>query len=73
MARPPQRARQAGLRLLRRHEFWDLTNRQDWQVCELAQAGISSRAYRPGPYSNREDLLYAFDQYILRTLGEIQA
>lgn len=45
-------------------EFWDLTNRQDWQVCELSQAGISSRAYRPGPYSNREDLLYAFDQLI---------
>jgi Rieske 2Fe-2S family protein len=42
-------------------EFWDLTNRQDWHVCELAQAGISSRAYTPGPYSNREDLLYAFD------------
>jgi glycine betaine catabolism A len=45
-------------------EFWDLTNRQDWHVCELSQAGISSRAYVPGPYSNREDLLYAFDQMI---------
>jgi Rieske 2Fe-2S family protein len=47
-------------------EFWDLTNRQDWHVCELSQAGISSRAYKPGPYSNREDLLYAFDQTIVR-------
>jgi glycine betaine catabolism A len=46
-------------------EFWDTTNRQDWWVCEQAQAGISSRAYRPGPYSNREDLLYAFDRFIL--------
>ena len=45
-------------------EFWDMTNRQDWYVCELSQAGISSRAYTPGPYSNREDLLYAFDQMI---------
>ena len=44
--------------------FWDLTNRQDWYVCELSQAGISSRAYTPGPYSNREDLLYAFDRMI---------
>ena len=34
-------------------EFWDMTNRQDWLVCELSQAGISSRAYTPGPYSNR--------------------
>jgi len=47
-------------------EFWDLTNRQDWHVCELSQAGISSRAYTPGPYSNREDLLYAFDRMIVR-------
>ena len=46
-------------------EFWDLTNRQDWHVCELSQAGISSRAYTPGPYSNREDLLYAFDRFIV--------
>ena len=46
-------------------EFWDMTNRQDWHVCELSQAGISSRAYTPGPYSNREDLLFAFDQMIV--------
>ena len=46
-------------------EFWDLTNRQDWHVCELSQAGISSRGYTPGPYSNREDLLYAFDRMIV--------
>ena len=50
--------------------FWDVTNRQDWHVCELSQAGISSRGYRPGPYSNREDLLHAFDRFILRELGE---
>jgi Rieske 2Fe-2S family protein len=46
-------------------EFWDMTNRQDWHVCELCQAGISSRAYTPGPYSNREDLLFAFDRMIV--------
>ena len=46
-------------------EFWDMTNRQDWHVCELSQAGIGSRAYTPGPYSNREDLLYAFDRMIV--------
>ena len=42
-----------------------MTNRQDWHVSELAQQGISSRAYRPGPYSSREDLLYAFDRFIV--------
>jgi glycine betaine catabolism A len=46
-------------------EFWDMTNKQDWYVCELSQAGIASPAYIPGPYSNREDLLYAFDRFIV--------
>jgi Rieske 2Fe-2S family protein len=50
-------------------DFWDMTNRQDWHVCELSQAGISSRAYTPGPYSNREDLLYAFDRMIVALHG----
>ncbi len=46
-------------------EFWDLTNSQDWHVCEAMQKGLSSRAYRPGPYSYREELLFGFDQIIL--------
>ena len=45
--------------------FWDLTNRQDWHVCEQMQLGVNSRAYRPGPYSHREDLLYGFDRLIV--------
>jgi len=44
--------------------LWDLTNREDWAVAELSQAGIGSRAYTPGPYSGREALLWAFDQMI---------
>ena len=50
-------------------EFWDLTNRQDWHVCELSQAGVQSRSYTPGPYSRREGLSAAFDQEVLRSLG----
>jgi len=42
-------------------EFWDLTNRQDWHVCELQQQGTKSRAYTPGRYSNQEDSVHAFD------------
>lgn len=44
-------------------DFWDLTNRQDWHVSELTQLGMRSRAYSPGPYSNAEGLLSAFDRY----------
>jgi Rieske 2Fe-2S family protein len=45
-------------------EFWDLTNREDWSISELSQLGISSRAYTPGPYSKREELLHAFDKVV---------
>ncbi len=50
-------------------EFWDTTNRQDWHVCELTQRGVSSPAYVPGPYSNLESLLAAFDEHYLSTLS----
>jgi phenylpropionate dioxygenase-like ring-hydroxylating dioxygenase large terminal subunit len=46
-------------------DFWDLTNREDWKICELSQLGIQSRAYQPGPYSQREKLLHAFDEMVL--------
>ena len=45
--------------------FWDMTNREDWHMCELSQLGISSRAYRPGPYSRLERVPAAFDRYYL--------
>lgn len=47
-------------------EFWNNTNREDWGISELAQKGISSRAYEPGPYSPREGLPQAFDRMILK-------
>jgi glycine betaine catabolism A len=46
-------------------EFWDMTNKQDWHVCELSQQGIASRAYEPGPYSPRESIPAAWDRYYL--------
>lgn len=49
-------------------DFWDLTNRQDWHVNQLTQLGLRSRAYSPGPYSNAEGLLSAFDRYYLQVM-----
>jgi Rieske 2Fe-2S family protein len=49
-------------------EFWDMTNKQDWHVCELSQQGIASRAYEPGPYSSRESIPAAWDRYYLRVM-----
>ena len=50
-------------------EFWDLTNRQDWELSDMAQQGISTLGYRPGPYSNREELLVGFDRFVLERLA----
>jgi Rieske 2Fe-2S family protein len=49
-------------------EFWDVTNKQDWHVCELSQQGIASRAYKPGPYSSRESIPAAWDREYLRQM-----
>ena len=70
LVHPNERAR-ADFDIRDATEFWDMTNRQDWHVCELAQSGISSPAYRPGPYSSREDLLYAFDRFVVESLGDV--
>ena len=50
-------------------EFWDMTNKQDWHVCELSQQGIASRAYEPGPYSSRESIPAAWDREYLRHMS----
>lgn len=49
--------------------FWDLTNRQDWEVCERTQIGMEDVGYVPGPYSNLESVVAAFDRHYLETLG----
>mgnify|MGYP001582317902 CR=1 FL=1 len=50
-------------------EFWDRTNRQDWRICEQSQLGVSSRVYRPGPYSPRESIPAAWDVEYLKRLN----
>jgi Rieske 2Fe-2S family protein len=51
-------------------EFWDMTNRQDWHICEQSQIGMRSRVYRPGPlHTAQEALPAAFDQEVLKALG----
>ncbi len=47
-------------------EFWDVTNRQDWDIIERSQRGVGSRRYRTGPYSARESIPAAWDREYLR-------
>ncbi len=62
---PPEEMAKPGFTAEDASSFWDLINRQDWRIAELSQAGISSRAYAPGPYTKREELLRAFDLDVL--------
>ena len=50
--------------------FWDLTNRQDWHMCELSQLGVRSRVYTPGPFSPREGVSAAWDREYLKAMRE---
>jgi Rieske 2Fe-2S family protein len=50
--------------------FWDVTNRQDWDIVEQSQLGISSRRYEPGPYSPRESIPAAWDREYQRAMGK---
>lgn len=48
--------------------FWDVTNRQDWDIIERSQQGVSSRRYVPGPYSPRESVPAAWDREYRRLM-----
>ena len=50
-------------------DFWDVTNRQDWDIVGQSQLGISSRRYAPGPYSPRESMPAAWDREYLRLMA----
>jgi glycine betaine catabolism A len=45
-------------------DFWDLVNRQDWEVCELSQLGIGSAGYTPGRYTEVESTVHDFDKMV---------
>jgi len=52
---PPEVVGRAGFDPAYAVDFWDLTNRQDWEACEAVQRGLRSRGYRPGPFARDED------------------
>jgi Rieske 2Fe-2S family protein len=50
-------------------EFWDLTNRQDWALCERVQRGAASAGYTPGPYHPAERCVHAFDKWYAEAIA----
>ena len=45
-------------------DFWDITNRQDWAVCERVQKGMSSAVHDHGYYAPMEDDSLDIRRYI---------
>lgn len=54
-------------------DFWELTNTQDWALCERVQRGVASRGYRPGPYAPSERCVHAFDAWYAQWLASALA
>ena len=50
-------------------EFWDEISKQDWDVCERAQTGVSSRAFTRGVYPRQDRFLYWFNEEWRRAMG----
>jgi Rieske 2Fe-2S family protein len=50
-------------------DFWDLTNRQDWRVCELTYQGTASGGYTKGRLSSLEWMVHIFDNFVADRLA----
>jgi len=50
-------------------EFWDITNRQDWGICESVQCGMRSRVHQHGYYAPMEDYSLDIRRYVQERLG----
>jgi Rieske 2Fe-2S family protein len=50
-------------------DFWDITNRQDWTICESVQRGMQSRVHTHGYYAPMEDFSLDIRRYVTERLG----
>jgi Rieske 2Fe-2S family protein len=48
--------------------MWDVTSKADKRIINDNQAGVNSRFYEPGPFSEMESSPRDFAQWYLRTL-----
>jgi glycine betaine catabolism A len=50
-------------------EFWDVVNRQDWEICESVQRGMRSRVFQSGYYAPMESASLDIRRYVRQRLG----
>ncbi len=52
-------------------EFSELVARQDYEVCERVQRGVSSRAFTKGIYADKDSLAHEFNEWYRATMGPV--
>lgn len=52
-------------------EFWDVVNRQDWEICESVQRGLRSRVHHFGYYAPMEDFNLDIRRYVRERLASV--
>ena len=50
--------------------FWDLVNRQDWQICESVQRGMQNCVFEHGYYAPMEDYSLDLRRYVAACLDD---
>jgi glycine betaine catabolism A len=60
----PEEIQKPGFNPMDAVEFWDITNRQDWVICESVQRGMGSRMFQRGYYAPMESLSLDIRHYI---------
>ena len=51
-------------------EFWDLVNKQDWEICESVQRGMQNPVFEHGYYAPMEDYSLDLRRYVSDCLAK---
>ena len=54
-------------------DFWDLVNRQDWEICESVQRGMQNRVFEHGYYAPMEDYSLDIRRYVREKLSALES
>ena len=65
----PDEIRKSGFDPSDAGDFWDIVNKQDWQICENVQRGMHARPFVNGYYADMEDLSLDIRNYVATRLG----
>lgn len=63
---PPEALERKDFTPIYASEFWDITNREDWNACESVQRAVVGPGYRQAPFAPMEDDVWQFATMVAR-------